>query len=79
MLSNWLKFKILFAAMFAKYGASLSPTEEEMHEILTALKEAHNEDIDHSSASLPEKNFAKLSNELFIQEVEQFYHRYREK
>ncbi len=51
MPDNWLKFKTLFAAMLEKYGTSLSPTEEEMHEILTALKEAHNDDIDHSNAS----------------------------
>lgn len=77
MPDKWLKFKTLFAAMLAKNGASLSPTEKEMHEILTAIKDAYNDDIDHSDASCQEKNFAKLSHESFIQGLERFYSKYR--
>lgn len=79
MTEKWLKFEALFAAMLAKYGVSLSPTEEEMHAILTSIKDAHNDDIDHSNASQLEKNFAKLSNELFVQNLEQIYHNCRNK
>lgn len=78
MTAKWLKFETLFAAMLSKYGVSLSPTEEEMHEILTAIKDAHNDDIDHSNASLQEKNFAKLSNELFVQTLELLYRQNKE-
>ncbi len=73
MIDKWLKSKTLFAAMLAKYGVSPSPTEDEMHAILTSIKEAYNDDIDHSNASQQEKNFAKLSNELFVQNLEQIY------
>ena len=79
MTAKWLKFKTLFAAMLEKYGAFLSPTEEDMHEILTAIKDAHNHDIDHSNASQQEKDFAKRSNESFIQGLEQYYSKYRNK
>lgn len=79
MTDKWLKSKTLFAAMLAKYGLSLSPTEDEMHVILTSIKEAYNDDIDHSNASQQEKNFAKLSNELFVQNLEQIYHNCRNK
>lgn len=79
MTEKWLKFETLFAAMLAKYGVSLSPTEEEMHAILTSIKDAHNDDIDHSNASQQEKDFAKLSNESFIQGLERFYSKYRNK
>ncbi len=79
MPDKWSKFETLFAAMLAKYGASLSPTVEEMHIILESIKDAHNDDIDHSNASQQEKDFAKQSNELFIQGLEQLYRQYREK
>lgn len=79
MTEKWLNFETLFAAMLAKYGVSLSPTEEEMHAILTSIKDAHNDDIDHSNASQQEKDFAKLSNESFIQGLERFYSKYRNK
>lgn len=79
MTEKWLKSKTLFAAMLAKYGVSLSPTEEEMHIILESIKDAHNDGIDNTNASQQEKNFAKLSNELFIQGLEQFYSKYRNK
>lgn len=79
MTEKWLKFETLFAAMLAKYGVSLSPTEEEMHAILTSIKDAHNDDIDHSNVSQQEKDFAKLSNESFIQGLERFYSKYRNK
>lgn len=79
MPDKWLNFETLFAAMLAKYGVSLSPTEEEMHAILTSIKDAHNDDIDHSNVSQQEKDFAKLSNESFIQGLERFYSKYRNK
>ncbi len=79
MTEKWLKSKTLFAAMLAKYGVSLSPTEEEMHIILESIKDAYNDGIDNTNASQQEKNFAKLSNELFIQGLEQFYSKYRNK
>lgn len=79
MTEKWLNFETLFAAMLAKYGASLSPTEEEMHIILESIKDAHNDDIDHSNVSQQEKDFAKLSNESFMQGLERFYSKYRNK
>ncbi len=79
MTNKWLKFETLFAAMLAKYGVSLSPTEDEMHAILTSIKDAHNDDIDNTNASQLEKNFAKLSNELFVQNLEQIYRNYKNK
>lgn len=79
MPDKWLNFETLFAAMLAKYGVSLSPTEKEMHIILESIKDVHNDDIDNTNASQQEKNFAKLSNELFIQGLEQFYFKYRNK
>ena len=66
MTDKWLKSGTLFAAMLSKYGVFLLPTEEEMHSILTSIKDVHNDDIDHSDASQQEKVFAKLSDELFI-------------
>lgn len=54
MTEKWTNFAILFAAMLEKYGTNL-PSENDMHTLLESIKEAKNDDIEHSDASLQEK------------------------
>lgn len=76
MTEKWTNFYSLFFATLKKYGAFF-PYEEDMHKLLESLKEAQNDDIDHSQASLQEKSYAKSSNELFYKNFEQAYRQCR--
>lgn len=72
MTEKWTNFAILFAAMLEKYGTN-PPSENDMHTLLESIKEAKNDDIEHSDASLQEKHRAKSFNEDLQQMLEQIY------
>ena len=73
MTEKWTNFAILFSAMLDKNGTNL-PSENDMHSLLESIKEAENDDIEHSDASLQEKHRAKSFNEDLQQMLEQIYH-----
>lgn len=72
MTEKWTNFVILFSAMLDKYGYNF-PSEDDMHALLESIKEATNDDIDHSDASSQEKHRAKSFNEDLQQILEQIY------
>lgn len=76
MTKKWNDFVVLFSVMLEKYGNNF-PSEDDMHTLLESIKQAKNDDIDNSGVSQQEKDFAKLSNEVLQQTLEQIYHQYR--